>query len=295
MGWGAPPPVELEPGDSPTHPMAPWFGTKRREHRAQRAAAPPRARPRAIITIVNNEAIYFPIWLSYYSRFFAETDIYVLDNETTDGSTDGPGFVRIPVQRDALDNLWMVGQVQNLQHDLLRRYDVVVATDVDEIIAPNPALGTLGDYLDRFDEEWVNCLGYEVVHQRDREPPLELGRPLLSQRRYWFFNDTYDKPAVATAPLDWGPGFHKRSDQHFNLDPDLRLIHLHRLDYDICRERHRIRTRRGWAERDAREGWGAHHFVTEEPDFSRWFYGDINCAGNEALVEEIPDAWRAVL
>ena len=33
----------------------------------------------------------------YYSRFFAPEDIYVLDNDTSDGSTDRDGFVRIPV------------------------------------------------------------------------------------------------------------------------------------------------------------------------------------------------------
>lgn len=296
MSWVELPPVELSPGDSPEHPLARWFGTKRRERAAQRRARPPRRRPRrAIITIVNDESVFLPIWLRYYSRFFAPRDIYVLDNETADGSTAGKGFVRIPVSHDALDNLWMVGRVQELQHELLERYDVVVVTDVDEIVAPAPALGTLGDYLDRFQEESVNCLGYEVIHMRDREPPLRLDRPLLAQRGHWFYNDTYDKPAVATVPLEWGPGFHIRADLHFELDPDLRLIHLHRLDYELCRERHRRRSRRGWAERDRREGWGAHQFITEEPAFERWFYDEINCAGRETTIEEIPAPWRSLL
>jgi hypothetical protein len=174
----------LEPQDSPGHPLAPWFAELRRLRRERRAARPaPRVRPRrAVITMVHDEPVFLPLWLRYYARWFAPEDIFVLDNETTDGSTDGPGFVRIPVVRDAVDHEWMVRTIQGLQHELLDRYDVVLVTDVDEIVAPVPECGTLGEYLDAFDEEWVNCLGYEIIHMRDREPPLDLGRPILDQR-----------------------------------------------------------------------------------------------------------------
>jgi len=60
-----------------------------------------------VLTIVHNEAVFFPIWLRYYSRFFAPDDIYVLDHETTDGSTDGDGFVRIPVEHECVDMRWL--------------------------------------------------------------------------------------------------------------------------------------------------------------------------------------------
>lgn len=289
--------IELEPQDSPDHPLAPWFAKARRERRERYASRSRRKLPRrrAIITIVNNEAVLFPIWLRYYAQFFAPDDIYVLDNESTDGSTRQDGFKRIPVVRDGLDNLWMVGQVQQLQHELLDDdYDLVVVTDVDEIVAPTPAHGTLGQYLDRFDEEWVNCLGYEVIHWH-REPPLRLDRSILSQRGYWFYDDIYDKPAVATVPMAWRPGFHGRSDFHFNLEPDLRLIHLHRMDYEICHQRHRVRSGRKWAELDAREGWGAHNFITEEAEFRRWFYGKDQRAEAGMRIERIPPSWLTVL
>ena len=101
------------------------------------------------------------------------------------------------------------------QHELLDRYDVVLVTDVDEIVAPGPEWGTLGDYIDRFDEEFVNCLGYELIHLVDREAPFDPYRTVLEQRGYWFANDIYDKPALATEPLTWEPGFHRTTDlQH---------------------------------------------------------------------------------
>jgi hypothetical protein len=288
---------ELEPDDSPHHPMAAWFADLRRrrgEHYARRPA-PARPRRRALITIVNNESFFLALWLAYYSRFFAAQDIYVIDNETTDGSLDRGGFQRIPAARDGLDNLWMVQTVENLQHELLRRYDVVVFTDIDEFIAPAPRVGTLGDYLDRFDEEWVNCLGYEILHQPDREGPLDTSRPILEQRHHWFYNDAYSKAAIATAPLRWRPGFHGRADLHFNLDPDLRLIHLHRVDYAACLARHRMRSSRPWSRYDADRGWGAHNFITESEAFAHWFAHDSCFENLEIQLETIHPSWRGVL
>jgi Glycosyl transferase family 2 len=291
--WEIPEPV-LQQQDSPGHPMAPWFEKARRERRLHYASRPKLLAPpsRAVITMVHNESVFLPVWLRYYSRFFRSQDIYVLDNETTDGSTERDGFVRIPVTHDRVDHVWMVRTIQGLQHELLDRYDVVLVTDVDEIVAPTPERGTLGEYLDGFDEDWVNCLGYEILHMRDREPPIRLDRPILDQRGYWYFNGGYDKAALATVPMTWRPGFHGREDFHFKPDPDLRLIHLHRMDYEICLDRHRTRKRRPWAERDAQEGWAAHNRIVDHQRFERWFYEDSSFEKVEIKPERIPVNWR---
>lgn len=290
---------ELEPWDSPKHPLAPWFATARDQRRAARGSRPNPARQasRAIITMVHNEAVFLPIWLRYYSRFFAPQDIYVLDHGSTDGSTESGGFVRIPVEHDTVDHLWMVSRIEALQHELLHNYRVVIVTDVDEIIAPTPRRGTLGDYLGQFGEEWVNCLGYELLHDPDAEPPLCLERPILEQRHYWYFNGAYDKAAVATVPMRWRPGFHGRADFRFNSDPDLRLIHLHRMDYDICLQRHRTRRRLPWAQRDASERWAVHNQIVDEPEFAQWFRRDSGFEGFLGFsmqLEEIQDIWRGL-
>ncbi len=293
----ADPGIELEPYDSPNHPLAPWFHQFRRERRAHRLVSPASgaSSTRAIVTMVHNEPVFLPIWLAYYSRFFAADDIYVLDNDSTDGSTRGTGFVRIPVVHDSVDHSWMVQTMQALQHQLLKRYRIVVVTDVDEIIAPIPGCGGLGAYLDEFGEEWVNCLGYELLHLPEREPTLDLSRPVLRQRRCWFHNGAYDKAAIATVPVRWRPGFHGREDFQCRFDPDLRLIHLHRMDYGICLARHRTRARRRWAERDAAEGWAAHNQIVDEAAFARWFTADTGFAGFAMQREEIHPAWRGLV
>jgi hypothetical protein len=283
----------LEPQDSPSHPLAAWFADLRAERRAARATAQP-TRTRAIITIVHNEPVFLPIWLRYYSRFFGPDDLYVLDNETTDGSTDGEGFVRIPVERHEVDHTWMVRTIEGLQHELLDRYDVVLVTDVDELISPVPEWGTLGAYLDGFDEPFVNCLGYEVLHMRDSEPPLDLSRPILDQRGWWFSNAGYDKAAIASEPMRWRPGFHGREDHALAVDPDLRLVHLHRMDFDLCRERHATRSRRPWAKLDEERRWARHNQIVEEDAFADWFYEDSGFRGYGIHPEPIRPSWRGV-
>lgn len=291
-----PGPAVLEPWDSPKHPLARYFANARRYRHDLYAARPaPRTpRSRAVITMVHNEPVFLRIWLGYYSRWFAPEDIYVLDNDTTDGSTGGGGFVRIPVEHGEVDHAWMVETIQALQHELQDSYHMVLVTDVDEIIAPVPEWGTLGDYLDRFDEEWVNCLGYELLHLPDSEPPLDVSRPILDQRGHWFINDGYDKAALATVPLEWKPGFHGRADQRWNMDPDLRLIHLHRMDRDLCRERHLTRSRRAWAPGDADRGWAAHNRIVDPAAFDRWFLHESSFPGLEIRPEPIRASWRGL-
>jgi Glycosyl transferase family 2 len=249
------------------------------------------------MTIVHNEPVFLPIWLGYYSRFFAPEDLYVIDNDTTDGSTDRRGFVRIPAPHAQADNAWMVETVEGLQHELIEGdYDTVLVTDVDEIVTPIPEWGSLGDYLDEFDEWWVNAIGYEILHLIDREDPLDLDRPILDQRSYWYANGAFNKPAIASGPMSWLPGFHHRSDERLNYDPDLRLIHLHRMDFEICHARHSSRTGRAWSERDRREGTGVYNWPAEKVEFEHWFYEDSGFEqdGVRIRVERIPQSFRGL-
>jgi hypothetical protein len=91
------------------------------------------------------------------------------------------------------------------------------------------------------------------------------------------------------------PGFHRTADLEMRTDPDLYLIHLHRMDYDICLERHRYRQNRAWNERDLDQGWARHNRITDEAAFARWFYEDTNSPFERLLVERMDPAWRGVL
>lgn len=251
-------------------------------------------RSRALVTIVRNEAVFFPIWLEYYSRFFAPEDIYVFDHGSTDGSTEVGGFQREIVGHDTVDHRWMRRTIQAKQNELIERYDVVLINDVDEIVAPNPdRYGTLGDFIDDFEEEFVNCHGYELLHHRDAEPAIDLSAPIMAQRNWWFPNFAYSKPILASVPMKWFDGFHARQDGRANFDYDLRLIHLHRFDYELCRQRHAFRSSVPWSGRDLESKSGYQNRITEDEKFEFWFYND-SCTHLPIEEEKIGPEWRDV-
>lgn len=251
-------------------------------------------RDRAVLTMVYNESVFLPIWLRYYSQFFEAADIYVLDHQSSDGSTAGAGFVRMPVSHPVVDWGWHRDMLQRHQHELLQRYETVLCTDADEIVAPDPRTGSLGDYLTRFFEEFVTCRGYEILHQKDFEAPLDFSRPILEQRFHWFFNPAYSKPLLARVPMFWHGGLHSRVDRQVRDDPSLHLLHLHRLDYDICFARHQQRVSRPWNPRDWNEGWGYQNRIIDPQQFAQWFYQD-SCSSTPMVIEKIPDYWRGLI
>ncbi|MGH3998483.1 MAG: glycosyltransferase family 2 protein [Pseudonocardiaceae bacterium] len=246
---------------------------------------------RAIVTIVRNESVFLPIWLRYYGQFFSAQDMYVLDHQSTDGSTEGDGFTRIPVSHPEYGAGWQRDVQQRYQHELVGRYDVVLCTDVDEIVAPDPRLGDLGAYIDRFNEDFVTCRGYEVLHQKDHEPPFDPTTPVLGQRATWYSNLLYSKPLLARVPMLWDGGCHKRVDGRRNDDPNLYLIHLHRMDYDLCLARHQDRVRFPLAQIDRDQSWGYQNQITNPAEFSSWFFHD-SCGPAPICPQPIPRWWR---
>ena len=268
-----------------------WHGPQQRWKLVTRDAS---TASRAVLTMVRNESVFLPIWLEYYRQFFQAEDTYVLDHQSTDGSTEGGGFVRVAVQEPSYGAGWHRDVVQRYQHELVDRYDVVLCTDVDEIVAPDPRSCDLGEYIDGFVQDFVTCQGYEVLHERGEEPSFDDSTPVLGQRSTWYFNPMYSKSLLARVPMLWHGGFHQQVDGMQHDDPRLYLIHLHRMDYDICLARHRERCRFPLARIDREQSWGYQNTITELARFDGWFYHD---SGSSVGIrrQRIPPYWRDVV
>lgn len=219
----------------------------------------------AVFTIVKDESVFLPIWLKHYRQTFADEDIYVIDHETKDGSTDNLGVNIIPVfNAEAFRHQWLVDQVQKVQNELLEKYEVVLFAEADEIVYSERE-GTLLEALEDFknsDQQYVNMIGYECVHLIDEEAPLDLTKSIIAQRQKWLKEPMYDKPLLTKIPLSYNVGFHS-CHLPTNLGFGLHLLHLHRMDYDLMLQRHVWRNTQ-WNVVDDGLGWQNRVFESEE-------------------------------
>jgi hypothetical protein len=254
------------------------------------------ARARAVFTVVQNEPAFLPLWLRYYGGQFEASDIYVLDHESTDRSTEGIGdrCQLVPIHReDSFDHRWLRSTVERFQSFLLCSYGSVLFTEVDEFVVADPTrYESLGSYIEGMEGSAACCTGYNVVQYPD-EAQLRFDRPVLSQRRNWHPSRRYSKRLLGRVPLSWGVGFHKEynaSDAH--PDPELYLIHLHRVDYGLCLDRHRSAASRNWNEADRQHRLGWQSRVVDSDEFRDWFFHGPDLDGSP---EPIPDHVKAVL
>lgn len=170
----------------------------------------------AVLTICRSEGGYLPIWLKYYQQFFSDKDIYILDNDSNDGSTAN---LTVRVQRvhseKYFDHHWLVDIVQQKTQSLLDSgYQYVLFTEIDEIVMPDPRKYPLGlmEYISKTEKVAVRVQAYHMRHDVTKEAVLDLNQPILQQRRFWMRDSMYDKPLLTSIMLHWTAGFHSCSE-----------------------------------------------------------------------------------
>jgi hypothetical protein len=227
-----------------------------------------------VFTIVKNESFFLPIWHKYYLNYFEDKDIFILDHESTDGSTIGYKNVKIIKNEFTQDNQWLIKVTKDFQKELLLKYDYVLFTNVDEIICPDPhKYDGIIDYLkNNKKQEIFRCNGSEVLNFPE-ENKIEYKEKILKQRNFWYENnELYSKTLLSKIPLKWTGGWHRLDDLNPKIEKDLKLIHLHRMDFEECQKRHKkVKKEKVFIQDLEQKKWGWHHFVSDE-DFPKWFY-----------------------
>lgn len=217
---------------------------------------------RAIFTIVRNEDKFLPIWLKYYEKYFNKRDMYILDHQSTDGSTDflrNKGYNPIVIENDTvLDHKWINTKVKWFQQILLSQYDNVVFTEVDELIYHKDGLD---NYIKNFKKAHICCKGYNIINIPEEEKEIDWNKPLLKQRKYMYAFHLQDKPLLSKLPTDWCYGFHNCPNTN-EIDDDLMLIHLHQLDYKYAQERNKKYHNQKINMEENKKGFGTHKFLT---------------------------------
>jgi len=245
----------------------------------------------AIFTIVRNEKYFLPIWLRHYCGVLEQADIYIIDNGTTDGSTDNVGCpVIFKTSKTAHNARWMLETVKEFQKKLLERYDYVVFAEADELIFHRH--NELFKYIKYCDKNIVRCDGYDVKQilgnkkkKIDKEPEINLENPLLSQRKRWYSNTRFCKSLIARVPVRWDIGFHLCKN-HSIIDKDIVLAHLHKLDIDLALKRNleRMNITMDKKSQMTRKGW--QNFLKTKDGLEKFWETGHNGMGK---YEDIPD------
>jgi hypothetical protein len=225
----------------------------------------------AVFVMVKDEGYFLPKWIAYYKQFFAPQDIYILDHQSSDGSTRNLDVNVTPVVNEvAVDHAWIVNTIQDFQKKLLKEYRCVLFAESDEIVYP--LYQTLGEYIQWFLEsnlDYVTCIGHELMQKIGEEKPLSLSDPIMDNRDYWFRHSLYDKTLLSKVPLNWAWGFHSHQGQNVFKNA-LYMLHLHRHDFEMMLKRHEMRVAK-WKIKD--DGGASYQFkISHRDELLKYFY-----------------------
>lgn len=254
----------------------------------------------AAFTIAQNEDIFLDIWVKHYSAHIPKEDLYILDhNSTTESSLKvlercrQEGINVIPVHRyESFNHDWLKCSVEFFQKFLLQSYQAVLFAEADEIIfvKPGPSAKGLVDFvldkLSKPDAKFIRCFGFSLDHVPSLEAAIDLTRPILEQRKYWRFDYLYCKALISNVHCHWTLGFHHLHNfSNIPIDMDLMLLHLHKMDYDMCKKKHKEQSERKWSQRDIEQLRGLQNRTSEGEAFDNWFFGD-----NSEALKRFPKA-----
>lgn len=205
------------------------------------ALRPGRAKPSeepssrvAVMTMTRDEGEMLPRWMRYYGEQFGVESLVVIDDSSADGSTDDLPCTVIRMPPGPWKRNWMQTRtelVNGLSRGLLACYDVVIFSDVDEFLVPDPdRYDGLASYLEaNQDRDVIAPVAVNVLHNAAVEPELDPDRPVLAQRTFVKFVPGMCKPLVKRVGEPWMMGFHGIR-ARFEIDPDLLLVHLKYFD-----------------------------------------------------------------
>jgi len=240
----------------------------------------------AAMTFVYNENVNLPIWVKYYGSLFGYENLYVMDRGSDDGSTSGLGDVNIiKIPRKPHDEYDKTNMMTSFHAGLTSAYDAVIVTDCDEIIAPDPArYRDLVEYIDKMEADYVNAIGIDILHIITEELPLDLARPILSQRSTGRFHAAECKHLLSRIPMKWLPGLHS-SRMPPRFDTDLFILHLKLMDYGFAMGRQVINLGTVWSAASLKDNLGGHHRWKLSDFVKNSFFSPIDLLNRGAIGE----------
>ena len=213
---------------------------------------------KAIFVLQHNESYYLPMWVKYYSQFFAPEDIYILAHNCTNKNAEQldeyekQGYqVKRLTTEEIFDHDWLLDTIHTFQRELLERYDYVVFTDCDEFLCPTDC--TLGEFIDNATEPAYRSLGHDVIEDK------------------MYLSGGFNKTLISRIPLIWSHGYHT-AQPDLPVTPNLHLYHLKKLNYQELWERNQRLIKETWNQYAVDAQLSAQNRMADEQAFKNMFY-----------------------
>lgn len=185
------------------------------------------------LTMVRNDEFFLRKWVAYYSAQIGAANLYVYfdgEDQVVPDFCEGINVCvreRVPGQVAAADR-GRIDFLSSQASELLKNYDMVIGTDVDEFLVVDPQLGvSLSEFLSRLPARVsYSGLGIDVGQHLGKESEIDESVSFLKQRHYARLSTRYSKSTVITKPIRWGSGFHRVRNTNFKIIKDLYLFHF---------------------------------------------------------------------
>lgn len=198
----------------------------------------------AVLTNVRTDTFFLALWVAHYGNLFGRENLHVMldgDDWTPQVDLTGVTIHVVPdVPRDRQLRLGFTSRWQSAQATRLlgAGYDLVLRTDIDELIAADPATGMdLPALLATLPAgAAAAALGFDVIQSPD-EAALDPATPFLAQRRNAVLTREFCKLVAVRRPVRWVGGFHRARHVPIDIPVGLLLFHLALADRGLAEDR----------------------------------------------------------
>ena len=225
----------------------------------------------AAITMARNDEFFLSRWVEYYGREIGERNLYIIldgTDQIAPENANNAHIIKLPhtdMSRAAGDK-YRIGKINELAHELFKKYDIVIGCDSDEFLIVDPDTGMkLREYLSNAKyHTTVSGLGLDIGQNMKDEKELNIKKTFLSQRGFALLSTRYTKPVVLFRPANWGSGFHHVKSHNFHIDNNLYLLHFGAVDMKMLMAK---AAKRGpdWVNHLRRRGNGTINMVSRKP------------------------------
>lgn len=219
-----------------------------------------------IFTNFHKYNLFLDVWLDYYTKIVDQDDITILHLKITDfdlvGYLKEEGYSGISVEDREIGC-----KLHKKQWELFDNCDVVVYSDLDEIIYHRDLLNILND----FESPYLTTTGFEIIHNFGEELPIDMSKKIMDQRSWGIFSQYYNKSLILKDRFEWGRGNHTLYDKDTHkpmvneVADGLYLVHLNRFDFSSLLNLNRENTKFGIYSKY----W--HQVITDEEKLKKYF------------------------